>query len=110
MERRAERELIGRTGEVTVLKVAHHGSQTSTSRELLESIRPAIALISSGRRNRFGHPSPRTLERLAEQGSRVLLTSELGTVRIETDGLCWTASHYSMETKKFVELFTECAD
>ena len=110
MERRTERELIGHTGEVTVLKVAHHGSQTSTSRELLESIRPEIALISAGRRNRFGHPSPRTLERLAKQGSRVLLTSELGTVRIETDGFCWTASHYSMETKRFVELFSECAE
>ena len=110
MERRTERELIGHTGEVTVLKVAHHGSQTSTSRELLESIRPGIALISAGRRNRFGHPSPRTLERLAKQGSRVLLTSELGTVRIETDGFCWTASHYSMETKRFVELFSECAE
>ena len=110
IERRAERELMGRTGEVTALKVAHHGSQTSSSRELLEAIRPGIALISAGRKNRFGHPSPRTLERLAEQGSRVLLTSELGTIRIETDGFCWTASHYSMETKRFEELFTECGD
>ena len=110
MERRAERELIGHTSPVTVLKVAHHGSQTSSSRELLESIRPRIALISAGRKNRFGHPSQKTLERLAEQGSRVLLTSELGTLRVETDGFCWTASHFSMEVKGFVELVTECAD
>ena len=65
---------------VTALKVAHHGSQTSTSRELLFSAGPRIALISAGRNNRFGHPSKQTLQRLKEQGSRVLLTSELGTV------------------------------
>ena len=110
IEKRAERELTGRMSTVTALKVAHHGSQTSTSRELLSSARPGIALISAGRNNRFGHPSKQTLQRLKEQGSRVLLTSELGTVRIETDGFCWTASHFSMETKGFVEIFTECAD
>ena len=90
--------------------MAHHGSRTSTSSELLSAARPGIALISAGRNNRFGHPSKQTLQRLKEQGSRVLLTSELGTVRIETDGLCWTASHYSMETKSFQDLFRECAD
>ena len=110
IEKRAERELTDRTSTVTALKVAHHGSRTSTSSELLSAARPGIALISAGRNNRFGHPSKQTLQRLKEQGSRVLLTSELGTVRIETDGLCWTASHYSMETKSFQDLFRECAD
>ena len=110
IEKRAERALTGRMSAVTALKVAHHGSRTSTSSELLSSARPGIALISAGRNNRFVHPSKQTLQRLEEQGSRVLLTSKLGTVRIETDGFCWTDSHSSMETKSFEDLFTECAD
>ncbi len=110
IEKRAERILGERISAVTALKVAHHGSRTSTSSELLSSARPRIALISAGRKNRFGHPSKQTLERLQEGGSQLLLTSQHGTVRIETDGFCWSASHYSMKTKNFEELFTECAD
>jgi competence protein ComEC len=47
-----------------VLKVGHHGSATSTSREFLEAVHPQLAVISCGIRNRFGHPRPETLESL----------------------------------------------
>ena len=109
IEARAEQVLAPGLDRVTVLKVAHHGSRTSSSKVFLETTRPRIALVSAGRRNRFGHPSPETRQRLDEEGSRVLLTSELGSVRVETDGWCWRASHFSMETRRFEELFSECA-
>ncbi len=109
IEARAEQVLAPGLDRVTVLKVAHHGSRTSSSKVFLETTRPRIALVSAGRRNRFGHPFPETRQRLDEEGSRVLLTSELGSVRVETDGWCWRASHFSMETRRFEELFSECA-
>lgn len=48
----------------TVLKAAHHGSKTSSIKELLETVNPKMALIGVGKNNKFGHPSPEVLERL----------------------------------------------
>ncbi len=47
-----------------VLKVGHHGSRTSSSAGYLDSVSPAVAVISAGEDNRFGHPHPETLEAL----------------------------------------------
>lgn len=67
---------------IHVLKVGHHGSRTSTSPELLERIRPEVAIVSAGRRNRFGHPHPVVLELLREGGVKILRTDREGLVRI----------------------------
>jgi competence protein ComEC len=69
-----------------VLKVPHHGSRTSTSPALLAEARPRIGLVSAGARNRFGHPHPEVLERLAGAAVRVLRTDQEGTLRLSTDG------------------------
>ena len=69
-----------------ILKVAHHGSRTSTSRELLEGWRPDIAVISCGRGNRFGHPTTEVLARLEASGARVYRTDQDGQITIETNG------------------------
>ena len=71
---------------IRVLKVAHHGSRTSTSRELLEAWRPQIALISCGRGNPFGHPAPDVIGRLEAIGARIYRTDRDGEVTIDTDG------------------------
>lgn len=71
---------------VRVLKVAHHGSRTSTSRELLEAWRPQLALVSAGRGNTFGHPAREVVERLEQAGARVLRTDRDGQITLETDG------------------------
>ena len=71
---------------VRVLKVAHHGSRTSSSRELLESWRPQVALISAGRGNTFGHPAPEVLKRLESIDARVYRTDRDGQITLETDG------------------------
>ena len=69
-----------------ILKVAHHGSRTSSSSVLLDAWRPQIAVISCGRGNRFGHPADEVLRRLESVGARVLRTDLEGQITIETDG------------------------
>jgi competence protein ComEC len=83
-----EREVAPRLSRtpIRLLKVAHHGSRTSTSRELLEAWRPQYAVISAGRGNTFGHPAPDVLRRLESIGATVLRTDLHGQITIETDG------------------------
>lgn len=69
-----------------ILKVAHHGSRTSSSSALLEAWRPQLAVISCGRGNRFGHPTPDVLQRLESIRAMVLRTDRDGQITIETDG------------------------
>jgi competence protein ComEC len=83
-----EREILPRLTRVPmrVLKVAHHGSRTSSSHELLSEWRPQFALISAGRGNTFGHPAPEVLSRLEAIGASVLRTDLHGQITVETDG------------------------
>jgi competence protein ComEC len=73
--------------QADVLKVAHHGSRTSTSPELLAAVRPSFATVSCGVRNRFGHPFPGTLFALEQAGARVMRTDLFGSVELVTDGV-----------------------
>ncbi len=68
----------------TVLKVSHHGSKTGTTGAFLAAVQPAVAVISVGADNRFGHPAPEVLERLS--GVPVYRTDQHGTVEFITDG------------------------
>ncbi|MBM3208759.1 MBL fold metallo-hydrolase [Candidatus Shapirobacteria bacterium] len=74
---------------VEVLKVGHHGSKYSSSKEFLEKIKPALAVISVGAANRYGHPTPEVLGRLKELGIKVLRTDLDGEVEIISDGRSW---------------------
>jgi competence protein ComEC len=69
-----------------VLKVAHHGSDSSTSEGFVERVMPTYALISAGSGNPFGHPTPSVLERLEGQAIRVFRTDQQGTIHLYTDG------------------------
>lgn len=78
------RELQSRKlGNITVLKVAHHGSKNSTSREFLRQVCPAWAVISCGRDNRYGHPHEELLERLRERKGNLVNTALDGAVEIQ---------------------------
>lgn len=68
---------------VEVLKVAHHGSRTSSTEPFLAAVRPRVAVISSGRGNPYGHPAAATVQRIGSAGARVLRTDTDGTVEIE---------------------------
>ena len=69
-----------------VLKVAHHGSSDATFEKFLDAVAPAIAVISVGKNNDYGHPDQALLDRLSERGITVYRTDEDGTVTLLLDG------------------------
>jgi len=71
---------------IDVLKIAHHGSVTSTSREFLEIVSPRYAIISIGAENDYGHPHPATLERLKNQNIELFRTDLDGDILITSTG------------------------
>ena len=73
-------------GHITVLKTAHHGSANSSSQEFLERLSPKLAVISYGRGNSYGHPSPQVLDRFEALEIPVLETGIGGAVILKTDG------------------------
>jgi competence protein ComEC len=86
--REPEHALLGRLepARLVVLKAPHHGSATSSTRELIDRTRPAAVVFSAGRNNRFGHPALAVVARYREAGSAIFRTDEDGAVLIETDG------------------------
>ena len=80
-----EEKLLDDLGKVDFLKTAHHGSRYSSGEKFLEKISPAAAVISCSATNRYGHPAKETLERLADAGTSVYRTDELGAVAIEVN-------------------------
>ena len=68
------------TGPLTVLKITHHGSNTSTTPLFLSRFRPKVAVIQVGADNTYGHPTPETLDRLRRAGTRVFRNDEHGDV------------------------------
>ena len=73
--------------DVDVLKVAHHGSKNSSSKNFLEIVKPDIAVISCGKMNSYGHPHEETLKNLEDVGVEIISTSQAGAVIIRRDGV-----------------------
>ncbi|MBE6041929.1 MAG: hypothetical protein E7220_05335 [Clostridiales bacterium] len=69
-----------------VLKVAHHGSKSSSSEAFLDAVSPEIAVIQVGKNNLYGHPHQQTLERLEERGIKVYRTDQNGAVGVDIHG------------------------
>jgi competence protein ComEC len=88
IERPSERRILAEEQSVGVnfLKVAHHGSKTSTTDAFLSAAHPAFAAISVGRDNIFSHPSPEVIERLEAADVRVFRTDRDGAITASTDG------------------------
>lgn len=72
--------------DVDVLKIGHHGSQTSSSEIFVGYTSPQYAVISSGKDNRYGHPHKEVLDILTRLGIKILRTDEMGTIKIKSDG------------------------
>jgi competence protein ComEC len=88
-ETEVEDDVLRRFGPILssdVLKAGHHGSNTSSSVAFLERVRPAIALVSVGRYNKFGHPSPIVLSRFNQMGVQVERTDYDGAAVVRSDG------------------------
>jgi len=85
---KAEKKIIssGAFLDSDVLKIAHHGSKTSTSQEFLERVLPEIAVIQVGKDNSYGHPSPEVLAKIEEFDIQCLRTDKNGDIKIFSDG------------------------
>lgn len=89
VEKEGEAEMLERgyrSAPSTVLKVAHHGSSSSSTGAFLKAAAPVLAIISAGRDNVYGHPHEETLERLIEAGASIYRTDLQGSIVITTDG------------------------
>lgn len=69
-----------------ILKVAHHGSKTSSITEFIEKIKPKYAIIGVGEDNKFGHPSDSTIQNLEKANIRIYRTDKMGEIEIKTNG------------------------
>lgn len=91
-DKEAERQILsgGKVNylkeRVLVLKVGHHGSNTSSSENFLKTLAPEYCVISVGKDNRYGHPTAEVLALLGKYCGEVLRTDMLGTIQFDTDG------------------------
>jgi competence protein ComEC len=89
IEKKSEAELIERNADdpaalkADVLVMPHHGSKTSSTEEFLDAVKPQIALIPVGYRNRFRHPHPDVMARYAERGVKVYRTDDAGALTMK---------------------------
>ena len=89
----AEAEMLDAHGDLRcdVLKAGHHGSRNATSEPWLQRLQPRLSVISCGRHNRFGHPAPATLARLAAHNVQTYRTDRQGAITFVSDGKAVTA-------------------
>lgn len=82
-----EKKLLAYTGlpDVELMVAGHHGSKYSNSQQLLDAVRPDVAVISVGGDNDYGHPTPEAMERFASVGAEIYRTDLNGTVTITVD-------------------------
>jgi competence protein ComEC len=87
-ENLSEGEILASNADVSsdVIKVGHHGSSTSSSKEFLDKVSPKIAVISVGKGNDYGHPHKETLEEFKKRGYTVYRTDIDGTIILQSDG------------------------
>ncbi len=88
IEKEAEEDLVesGFPLKADVLKVPHHGSDTSNTEAFLRAVSPQVAVVSVGADNDYGLPNDGALTRLSDAGAQVLRTDEEGTIVIKSDG------------------------
>ncbi len=93
LEVEGEKRLLEDGLEANIIKVGHHGSNTSTSVNFIKRVKPQLAIISVGDNN-YGHPSVAVLDRLKNRGIRVLRTDQGGAIKIITDGQSYSVEEF----------------
>jgi len=90
VEFEAERDILSAKARFDisayVLKISHHGSDTSTSDDFLDAVKPKIAVITVGKDNRYEHPDKEVIDKLSKKGIKTYLTSKKRNITIVTDG------------------------
>ena len=93
----SERQMIKHEDDLQadILKVGHHGSNSSSHMSFLKAVNPSVAIISCAEINDYGHPHDEVLERLEEIDADVYVTFESGSIVVSTDG-----TEYKISTEK----------
>ena len=76
-------ELYGDKLKADIIKVAHHGSKTSSIEELIKAVSPRIAIIGVGKNNKFGHPNEEVIDRLKKNDTKIYRTDEMGEILLQ---------------------------
>lgn len=93
IEEKAEKEILLKYKinenilKANILKVAHHGSKSSSSKEFLERVSPDIAIIGVGKNNKFGHPNKEAINNILKYKTEIYRTDKDGEIKIKTDGI-----------------------
>ncbi len=105
IERAVERSILANGDDLAAnfLKVPHHGGKTSSTPPFLDAVHPAIAAISVGEANPFGHPSPEAVERILAEGTRLYRTDRNGAITATTDG-------QSLDVRSFFTCARPCSE
>lgn len=92
IELEVEEEILNSQKDIKadILKVPHHGSNTSSHEEFVKNIEPQFAIASMGANNKFGHPSRRVEKRYEDNGVVFLRTDQAGDIKFLSDGENWT--------------------
>ena len=103
IEQAAEAQLLRRADALRadILLVPHHGSLSSSSAAFLDAVRPQVALLSVGYRNRFGQPAPAVLARYAQRGITIVDTRESGAIRLQLGPPGLTVDAYRAQAKRY---------
>ena len=88
-----EMEIEEKIGKIDILKVSHHGSNSSSDIRFLNKIRPNYSVISVGKNNSYGHPTYEVLENLSKVNSKILRTDKEGEIIIQT----FNPNHYAIK-------------
>jgi competence protein ComEC len=96
IEKEAESRIVNAVTDLrsTIVKVAHHGSRTSSTQPFIDATRPSVAVISVGRTSIFGHPNKEVVDRWRMSGAEVRTTGDRGTISLVTDGKQLTISTF----------------
>lgn len=91
-----EKKMLGAGTDVqaTILKAGHHGSNTSSSPEFIDAVKPEAVILSYGEGNKYGHPHKEVTDTLRSRDIKMYSTAEIGTIVVETDGI-----NYQVEGK-----------
>lgn len=87
-EKDVEKEILATNENISadILKVGHHGSSTSTTKDFLKKVNPSLGVISVGQDNTYNHPNDDTIKRLKENKVTIYRTDKDGTVILSSDG------------------------
>ena len=96
LEKDIEKTLLEKDLKADILKIGHHGSDSSSSEDFIKKVSPSMSIISVGKGNKYNHPKKSTIELLNKYKSKVLRTDELGTIVVTCDG--YKVNYYNIRT------------